>query len=198
MARESVARHYAQALFELARERDELETARHALEGVARAAAGDRRWRWLTESPVLSPASREAALDLLLQEDVSPLVRRFLHVLVRKGRGTLLPAVVREFGRLADEAEGIREAEVTTSMPLDQESREALQRRLEAWTEGRVRLRERVDPSILGGLIVRVGDRRLDGSVRSRLEEMRRHLAGAAAGPGIHSGQADEKGGIGR
>ncbi|MDI3298837.1 MAG: F0F1 ATP synthase subunit delta [Bacillota bacterium] len=198
MAHETVARRYAQALFELARERGELEPVRRELEGLAARAAEDRRWRWVMESPALPASAREAALDHLLEEEPSPLVQRFLHVLVRKGRGALLQAIAGEYGRLADEAEGVREASVTTAMPLDEANREALRRRLEEWTGGRVRLREQVDPAILGGLIVRVGDRRVDGSVRTRLEEMRRHLASVPAGPGPNSGGADEKGVSGR
>ncbi|MCL6521080.1 MAG: ATP synthase F1 subunit delta [Firmicutes bacterium] len=202
MALEAVARRYAEALFVLARERNQVGGVREELERLAARAGGDPRWRWVLESPVLPGSARESALDQLLGEEASPLVRRFLHVVVRKGRGSLLPAMAREYGRMADEAEGIREAEVTTAMALDEASREVLLRRLESWAGERVRLRERVDPAILGGLIVRVGDRRMDGSVRTRLEAMRRHLAGAeavsGAVSGAASGGADERGVSGR
>ena len=100
--------------------------------------------------------------------------------MVRRGRFEQLPAVIREFMRLYRLREGIVEAAVTSATELDTVEIAALQARLVALTGKHIELEQRVDPELLGGLQVRVGDQLIDGSVRGRLERLRTDFSNIA------------------
>lgn len=110
----------------------------------------------------------------------APLVRNLSLLLLRRGRIDLLPNVAAEFRRLDDARQGIVPAAATSASPLGPDEVRALTARLEQLTGGRVALDLQVDPSIIGGLIVRLGDRLIDGSVRGRLERLRSRLVSGA------------------
>jgi len=101
-------------------------------------------------------------------------------LLLRRGRIDLLPRVAREFARLDDLRNGVVNATATSAAPLDPDEVRALTARLQRLTGGRVELTTNVDPSLLGGVVVRLGDRLIDGSVRGRLERLRSRLASGA------------------
>ena len=100
--------------------------------------------------------------------------------MIRRGRIDQLPRVAEEFHRLDDRRNGITTALATSAAPLGPAEVSALTERLQEMTGGRVRLDLEVDPSLLGGLVVRVGDRLIDGSVRGRLERLRNQLVSGA------------------
>ena len=101
-------------------------------------------------------------------------------LLVRRGRIELLPEVAAQLRRLYDQRQGIVKATVTSAAPLTEAETIALRERLAGMTGGRVDLSVQVDPAILGGVMVRLGDRLIDGSVRGRLERLRTRLASGA------------------
>ena len=96
--------------------------------------------------------------------------------MLRRGRIDELPRVAAEFRRLDNERQGITPATATSAVPLSEDEVRAVTARLEAMTGGRIELDLKVDPDLLGGLVVRVGDRMIDGSVRGRLERLRNQL----------------------
>ena len=104
-------------------------------------------------------------------------VRNLIGLLVRRGRIEQLPRVAEEFRRLDDQRQGIVHATATSALPLNDTEIRALTARLEQMTGGRVALQTDVDESLLGGLVVRVGSRLIDASVRGRLERLRNQLA---------------------
>src|SRR5262249_13450035 len=106
--------------------------------------------------------------------------RNLVGLVVRRGRIEQLPRVAAEFRRLDDQRQGIVHATATTALPLNDTEVRALTARLEQMTGGRIALQTDVDESLLGGIIVRVGDRLIDGSVRGRLERLRNQLASGA------------------
>jgi F-type H+-transporting ATPase subunit delta len=108
--------------------------------------------------------------------DFLPEVRNFVLLLTRRRRIRLLPRIYEEFGQLANEYRGIVVAEVTSAVPLDDADKAVIIRQLSELTGRRAILRTQVDPSILGGLIVRIGDKLIDGSLRTRLERLRETL----------------------
>ena len=129
----------------------------------------------------VAAADREALLDRALP-DLQQDARNFAKLLVRKRRAALADGVREAFAERLQTTRGIAAAEVTTAVALDDDARAAVEAAVRRFTDAEsVQLAERVDPAILGGAVVRIGDRIIDGSVRTRLAAMRRSLAGGAA-----------------
>jgi len=175
----STARRYAEAAFEIAERDDSMEAWLAAL-AVAEARLTHPEVMRLLSNPAIPVATRTHALDRIVGEEVDGPQRSLLALMVRRGRFELLPGVIREFTRLYRLREGIVEATVTSASTLDAAEVEALQGRLVAITGQRIELREEVDSGLLGGIVVRVGDRLIDGSARGRLERMRNELSNIA------------------
>ena len=173
-----VDRVYARALFDAALAEDRLQPVREQLGQVVAAEAEVPELRELLRNPQLDPRARAAALQDLLSGG-EELLRNFLLVLVDKGRTGQLEEIAREFERLVAEHEGIVHAELTTAVELsDAEARDLLAR-IEDSTGRKVEATRKVDPDLIGGIVLQVGSYRLDGSVRGRLNRLRRELATA-------------------
>jgi F-type H+-transporting ATPase subunit delta len=168
----STARRYAEAAFEIA-ERDDSMADWLAALAIAEERLISPDVMRLLANPSVPTASRIAALDRIIGEDISRAPRNLLALMVRRGRFEITPDVVREFTRLYRRREGIVEATVTTAASLDAAELEALQKRLATLTGSKIELQQNVDAGLLGGIQVRVGDQLIDGSVRGRLERLR-------------------------
>lgn len=170
-----VARRYAQAAFEVARERNQVDGWLAELERLVELLDRTEAGAFLSAPQVPFDAKREFVEQTLA--GFLPEVRNLVLLLVRRRRLRLLPRIYEEFGRLADDYRGVVVAEVTSAVPLDDADKAVIIRQLSELTGKRVSLRTRVDPSILGGIIVRIGDKLIDGSLRTRLERLRETLA---------------------
>jgi F-type H+-transporting ATPase subunit delta len=175
--RDTAPRRYAEAAFQLATRDDSIETWRRELE-LAGATVSDELMSVLA-NPAL-PLDQRLAVAEGVFANLSQSVRNIVFLMVRRGRIEQLPRVVAEFIRLDDRRQGITHATATSAAPLTDLEVRALTARLEGMTGGRIALKTEVDESLLGGLIVRVGDRLIDGSVRGRLERLRTQLASGA------------------
>jgi F-type H+-transporting ATPase subunit delta len=135
--------------------------------------------RTIFASPAVSAADKRRAIDRLIGNQ-SPLVRNFLHILADRDRLDEVPSIVEALRELVNQRRGIITADVVTAVPLDAELERLLAQRLGAYLKHdpqRVTIHARVDPSIIGGVVARVGDQLIDDSVRGRLERLRRSLA---------------------
>ncbi len=177
--RESAARRYAEAAFQVAMRDDTLDTWRSDLELAVRI-VGDQRALGVLASPAIPFDRRATALDEMIGGRVSQPVRNLILLMLRRGRIEALARVVNEFRRLDDARQGITRANATSAAELSSDEIQALTRRLEESTGGRIALDTAIDPDLLGGLVVRVGDRMIDGSVRGRLERLRNRLISGA------------------
>ncbi len=175
----STARRYAEAAFEIAERDDSMEVWVAAL-AVAEERLVSPEVVRLLSNPSIPAASRTVVLERILGDDVGGAPRNLLSLLIRRGRFEQLPAVIREFGRLYRRREGIVEATVTSAAALDGAEIDALQARLESLTGKRIELSQAVDPELLGGVQVRVGDQLIDGSVAGRLERLRTEFTNIA------------------
>jgi F-type H+-transporting ATPase subunit delta len=175
----STARRYAEAAFEIA-ERDDSMAAWHEALALAEERLASPEVVRLLANPSVPADARVSALERILGDDVTGAPRNLLALMVRRGRFELLPGVIREFTRLYRRREGIVEATVTSAQALDADEVKALHERLVSLTGARIELQQAVDPELLGGLQVRVGDRLIDGSVRGRLERMRSEFTSIA------------------
>jgi F-type H+-transporting ATPase subunit delta len=173
-----VDRVYANALFEAVQEQGKLEVIREQLREVVDAEAQVPEFRELLRNPQVDPRARAAALEDVL-EGAEQLLRNFLLLLADKGRTGQLEEIVREFERLVAEHEGVVHAELTTAVELSDEEAQELLGQIERASGRKVDATRRVDPDLIGGIVLQVGSHRLDASVRGRLERLRRQLATA-------------------
>ena len=175
----STARRYAEAAFEIAERDDSMEVWMAAFTVADERLTGDDVMRLLS-NPSVPTSSRIEALERIVGDDVTGPQRNLLALMVRRGRFEQLPAVIREFRRLYRQREGIVEATVTSVTALEASALEALRSRLEQLTGARIELDQEVDRDLLGGVVVRVGDQLIDGSVRGRLERLHTDLTNIA------------------
>lgn len=175
----TAARRYAEAIYELAEEAGSFEDWQRDLDILANV-AGDGGALGVLENIKTPMEDRLGLLDRALQ-GMSPLTQNLARLLVSRGRFNLLPQITGAFEEMVDQRNGVVRAKATTAVPLSEEEREDIVRRLRAMTGARdIRLQTEVNPAIIGGLVVRVGDRLIDGSTRARLIQLRRRLAGTA------------------
>ena len=173
--RETAARRYAEAAFEIATGDGAVEAWRSELDAAASVVSDERVGRMLA-NPALPTEQRIEMAKTIFGTSVSQQVLNLLGLMLRRGRIHELPRLAAEFRRLDNARQGITEATAISASPLSQDEVRAVTERLEQLTGGRVELAVQVDPSLLGGLVVRVGDRMIDGSVRGRLERLRNQL----------------------
>jgi F-type H+-transporting ATPase subunit delta len=177
--RDTAARRYAEAAFEVADRDGTIETWRQELDASAER-LGDVRAMSALANPALPVDQRAAAVTALLEGTAGRQVQNLIQLLLRRGRIEQLPRVAAEFRRLDDQRQGITHATAISATELGPDEVRALTARLEQSTGGRIALDVQVDPSLLGGIVVRVGDRLIDGSVRGRLERLRNQLTSGA------------------
>ncbi len=172
--RDSAPRRYAEAAFQLAERDGSIEAWRRELDLAA--AETDGQLMDVLANPALPLDDRLKTADRVFASLSQP-VRNLVLLLVKRHRIEQMPRVAAEFARLDDRRQGITHATATSAAPLTDPETRALTARLEQMTGGRIALTTDVDADLLGGLVVRVGDRLIDGSVRGRLERLRQQLA---------------------
>jgi F-type H+-transporting ATPase subunit delta len=172
----TTARRYAEAVFQIAQRDGTVEQWLEQLDRVAAAVTDEQVVRRL-EDPAVPFAERHAAFRALFRTSMLDPLYSLLAIVLRRRRLELLPGIAREYRSLYNRQQGIVEATATSAAELDQGEVQALRERLEKMTGGRVELRLAVDPALLGGVQVRMGDQLLDGSVRGRLERLRERIA---------------------
>ena len=177
--RDSSARRYAEAAFQVAQRDGAVDVWRRELEAAAVIAGQAAIGRTLA-NPAIALEIRSAAVETTFGRVASRPVTNLILLMLRRGRIQDLPRVADEFRRLDNAHQGITIATATAAAPLSADEVAALTQRLESSTGGRIELDVKVDPGLLGGLVVQVGDRLIDGSVRGRLERLRNQLVSGA------------------
>ncbi|HBJ31838.1 MAG TPA: hypothetical protein DDY93_10805 [Dehalococcoidia bacterium] len=176
MPRAASARRYAQAVFELALENRELEKWFDDLTLLSDSVSNQEFLDFLSQPRVTSEEKIRVVRDAL-GDSVGPLALNLMSLLATKNIAHILPGITDQYQELLDAQQGIERAEAVTAIPLDDDVQRRITEMLSAVSGREVRLTTRVDVEILGGMIVRIGDRVMDGSTRSRLQAMRRELA---------------------
>ena len=176
MPRAASARRYAQAVFELALENRELEKWFDDLTLLSDSVSNQEFLDFLSQPRVTSEEKIRVVRDAL-GDSVGPLALNLMCLLATKNIAHILPGITDQYQELLDAQQGIERAEAVTAIPLDDDEQRRITEMLSAMSGRDVRLTTRVDAEILGGMIIRIGDRVMDGSTRSRLRAMRRELA---------------------
>jgi F-type H+-transporting ATPase subunit delta len=177
---EELAQVYGRSLFEVAEERGKVDALREQLGQFADALEQNRELKLFFFSPYFSTAEKQQALDGLL-EGAEEEFLSFLKLLIENHRMPVIFRLRREYERLWADANKVLPVQVTSAIELDQATTESIGASIGQSTSRKVTLSTRVDPDILGGIVVRVGNSILDASIRSRLEQLRKQVASAAA-----------------
>lgn len=175
----TIARNYAEALLVLARKANDLDSWGLAMNGVAAAMESDARFRNFLAAPQISASQKNVVLGKAFTGKLPPMMVRFLQKLVQNRRQMLLPVIATEYANLVDEATGRVHAQVTVARETSEAERNAIAQQLSRAFSKTVVPHVSVNPEILGGVIVKVGDQVLDGSVRKRLKTLRARIVTA-------------------
>jgi ATP synthase F1 delta subunit len=176
---EEIAQVYSRSLFEVAKEHGELDRIRDELAAFADALAGNRELSVFFFSPYFATPEKEDGLHRAVV-DADPRLVNFLELLIENHRLPLIHRIRRQFDVLWDHENRRLPVEVTSAVELERSVIEALEARILEQTGQNVELESIVDPDILGGIVLRVGNSILDASVRHRLEQLRKEVARAA------------------
>jgi F-type H+-transporting ATPase subunit delta len=180
VSEETIAQRYAQAIFELGVEAQALSVLAGDITKLAEAYESSAEMRAIMNNPLVAEAARLATVaEIADRLQLSPLAKNAVGLLTKRKRLFALPAIARELDRLSDERQGIVRATAVSAEPLREAYAQRLQRELETLTGKKIVLERRQDPKLLAGIIVRIGDRVIDGSARSRLMELSSHLRSA-------------------
>jgi F-type H+-transporting ATPase subunit delta len=176
---EEIAPVYARSLFEAAQDADKLETVRDQLGEIAEAIDGERQLQVFFFSPYLTSEDKKEGLSKAIT-GADDLVVNFLELLIENHRMPVIFKIRREFETLWDEENRLLPVTITSAVELDRKTVKQIGDQIAEQTDRKVELSTEVDPDVLGGLVVRVGNTVLDASVRRRLENLRREVARAA------------------
>ena len=176
---EEIARVYAEALFEVAKEKGKLDVIREQLGQVADALQADRELAVFFFSPYFSSAEKRDGIGRAIT-GAEPELTNFLELLVEKHRMPVIFRMRRRFDELWAEENKQLDVTLTSAVELDPEIVERVGAEIERQTDRKVQLRSQVDDDLLGGLVLQVGNMVLDASIRNRLERLRKEVAQAA------------------
>lgn len=177
--RRRLARRYAVALGLLAEERNLLDRVERDLENVHKLLQESEEFRYYLYNEQISAKERCAFLESVFKDEFDPLSLQFLYLVIQKHRVRYLDVIIDAYVEWANARRGIVVVRVTTARELDELLTQRLTEGLGKALDARVRVRASIDPSLLGGVVVRVGDLLIDGSAASRLQQLGRTLRSA-------------------
>lgn len=176
-ASKQIARTYARALLES--ERFDLSNSEHYLDEISfisKVIFTESTARQIFENPGISKVDKKQLINKIFSNHISPKIIDFLSLLIDKQRFNLLPEIHDHLARLINKLKGIAQAEVFSASELDTVTMESLKEKLESAFKEKVTIEAKVDPSLIGGLKIKVNDLLYDGSIKERLNELRRGL----------------------
>lgn len=176
MLSNQLAVKYAQALCELANQHNILIEAEEQLANVVKLAEDNSDLKTLLYHPLISGAAKKETIVKLFGEELHPIVKNFLLLLVDKHREAALPAIHREYILISNTLRNIIVADVTTAMPLSAEQEQSLAGKLGEMTGKQVKLKQQIDTSLIGGVVVKIGDKLIDGSVARQMSMLQAAL----------------------
>ncbi len=177
MSYDAIARRWARAIFELGKEMNELKRLEGDISSFAGTYAGNEELAAVLGNPLVPETTREAIIaEVGSRMGLSDTAKSTLRLLTRKRRLGALPDLARQLARLADEDQNLLRAEVASAGPLSDDYLNKLRAELEKATGRKVVITHKQDKSLIGGVVTRIGDRVIDGSVRQRLASFRESL----------------------
>ncbi|GGY47572.1 F0F1 ATP synthase subunit delta [Parvularcula lutaonensis] len=175
-SRSEIAERYASAFFELVQEEGKVEKAEADLDALRQAYDDSEDLRRLVQSPAFSAEVKTKGIAAVLEGKADPLTVNFMKLLASNGRLPLLLPVIRRFKEIAAEARGEVSAQVVSAHPLSDDQVQELKTQIRASVGKDVTLDTSTDPELLGGLIVKIGSRMIDSSLKTKLARLRARL----------------------
>lgn len=173
MSNARAAHRYAKALLDLAIERNELDRVHADLDIVKASISESRDFRNLLASPVIKPWQKAKVLKAVFETSLTETTNKFLELLVDHSRENMTAEVIKSFHQMFLKSKGIAPAKITSSSPLTAELREKITLIVKQMTGKEVELEEKVDAELIGGFVLRVGDKQIDTSVAGQLHELK-------------------------
>jgi F-type H+-transporting ATPase subunit delta len=167
---------YAKALFGLVKEDNSLDIQKKDIELLFQCLQEIPELLEVIHSPVMKASEKTRLFDLSFADSFSPLTVKFLHLVLESRREEYLPGICRYFLNLIKAEQGIQSAELVTAAPLDEKLRQSIIGLITKKFKSKIDLHEKVDGSLIGGFILRVGDQQLDASLSSKLEKIKNEL----------------------
>ncbi len=179
MTRGASARRYAQAIFAIALEQGEPDRWLDDLALLADAMANSEFANFL-DAPQFTLGQKTSLIEETLGDSVSRLALNLISLLASNNIARLLPGITEAYQQMLDEYHGVERAEIVSAVPLSDEQRERIEAMLQNIVGKEIAATSRVEPQVLGGFVARVGDKVIDGSTRTRLDDLRRELVQGA------------------
>lgn len=177
MAANAAARRYAQAVFDIGKEQKSLTVWDVDLRIIRETLSADPSLMRILANPETSLAERQRLIERLFSSSLTPVAYNFVKLLLRNHRLVLAPQIQEAFDEMYLAAQGIAYADVTTAVPLNAAEEARVAESLTRFTGKTIKLRTHVDPEIIGGILARVGDQLIDGTVTSQLRQLKNRLA---------------------
>lgn len=171
-----VANRYAQALFDLAVESDVADTMYSQIEDLSNVIYQNKELYSVLRSPLITKDDKKKVIDSIFEEKLDRYTLNFIKVLVDNDRTTEIKNVVEEYKKLLNERNNILEGVAITAIEMDKENLRALEEKLSLKYNKKVILENKIDESIIGGVVVKIGNEEIDSSVRNRLNTLRESL----------------------
>ncbi len=176
MLKGAVGSRYAEALFAIASESQNIDQLEEELQAINQVISGSRELQKVLYHPQITPDEKKEIVKNIFAGRISRVANNFLYLLIDHKREMFLPDIVAYFTEMANRARNLVQVEVTSAVELNADQKKQLNKVLANITKKRVRSNYSVDPSLIGGVVVRIGDRVIDGSVKTRLASLREHL----------------------
>ncbi len=169
-------RRYAKSFLDLAVEQNVLEQVNDDMVFILGVIESSRELRTMLKSPVISEDKKRAVLEAVIGPSVSTLTNSFVKIILKKGRESQIEGIAHGFRNLYRAHHGIEEAVITSAHDLTDAQKEDTRTKLRAVTGSTIQIKEIIDPSIIGGIKIRVGDRQYNGSLAYQLEQLKRQF----------------------
>lgn len=171
-----IAHRYSKALMNLCASNEQMEKWAKDLKTLHTALKHTPKWKYFFSIPQIPIQEKEQVISKALGENYDKKLQDFLFFLLKKGRFTYLSDIVKDFERRTAAHVGVKQAYVITAVPLEAKAKETLQNKLENFYNYKIQLIEKKDPSILGGVILVIGNKIIDHSIRNRLDNLEEYL----------------------
>ena len=173
----TVASRYAKSLLDLAQEQGQLDTVKGDIDGVIAVLQSNKELLAILKNPIIAVDKKRQILSAIFDGKINATILSFFSILVNKGRADILLDIALQFVQLYNETKGVLKASVTSAVALSAANLASLQQTIAEEVKAEVILKNIVDPALIGGFVVRVGDRQMDASIAGRLSKLEKHFA---------------------